>query len=249
MSGADDGFAQFTVDNAAAMKKDIAVEKVKSRRAITAEASGKGKAKSVLPADLPQQATQLAPPPSEAITGKKPVSREQAKRVLSLADNEAIADESQRQLAIKKYRGYWQSPHTRAFCDNTPPNPNWNLPQAKANYERVRDTANAQQSLDLTAHLVEYGLRGLTYVTQDMGVNPRGWILRDRNGVGVADVFKAQKDSPAFQPALSEVGAEAGMAVTANCYSRLGMALFDLCEGFSAAQSQAQAAAAAGQSS
>lgn len=233
MSGAaaDDGFSQFSVDNAAALKNNMAVDKVKARRAVNAEASGKRK-----PA-APAVAIAPAPQPTgpEPIA-KRPVSKETAKRLLSDTDKEAAADESDRKHAIKIYRGYWQSPHTRPFCGGKEPNENWSLPQAAAALSGARSTCEAQNALDLTGHAVEWGLRGLTYVTQDMGINPRGWQLRDRNGVSVADVFKAQKDSPAFQPALSEVGAEAGLVATQSCYTRLGFALWDLCEGFSRAQ-------------
>lgn len=234
----DDGFGKFSVDNAASLKQDAGVAKVKARKAITAAASGKTKEVAGVPLENP-----VPPTPFH----KEPVTKEQASRHglvlgkrgrVGAHDNEsAAAEESTRQLAIKKYRGYFNGRHTRDFCAGVAPNDAWTTAQAQANLDRVRDTASSQYQLDMTAKAVETGLRGLAYVTHDMGINPRGWILKTKQH-SVADEFAAHKDSQMFQPALTEVGAELGLMFNANCFARLGWSLFELCEGYSAAAHQ-----------
>jgi hypothetical protein len=233
----DDGFGKFSVENAPALKQETAVGKVKARKAITAAASGKTKEVAGIP--IPSE----PPVPFH----KEPVTKEQAAKhklvlgkrgtVGAPADEQQQLDEAERQLAIKKYRGYFNGRHTRDFCGGVQPNDSWSTSQAKANLERVRDTANSQYQLDMTAKTVEMGLRAVTYVTHDMGINPRGWILK-KGRHSVADEFVAHKDTAMFQPQLSEVGAEMGLVFSANCFARLGYSLFELCEGFSSAAHQ-----------
>lgn len=238
MSSDASGFDQFGVKNWDSKKTELKVEQVKARRKISAAASGKsekGSSAPAVPTDVPSAAVVATNKDAEVPFRKRPVSRDTAARLLgdktaSTADD---GDENDRRTAIRKYRAYYCSKHTNRFCSGVPPNDNWSLPVALANLERVRETSNAQAQLDLTPLAIEKCIVGAEYAVHTMGINPLDWQLIDKDGVRASQVFRANKDSEEFQPALDEVGAELGLALKSNCYMRLGHALYGFLQGFS----------------
>jgi hypothetical protein len=232
MSHSESSFSQFAVEATTAAKRAKKVDELKQRKSLSAEASGKTtKAQVISPQDLPKSAVA-----DEVPFHKRPVSAEQVERVLGkrkpAATNVDDDEESKRKLAIQKYRGYFNSPHTRQFCGDAP-NDSWPLSVALAHLQRARDNADARSQLDLTAVAVEGAIKGAEFMVHSMGVNPFEWQLVNSDGVRASQVFRAHKDSPEFQPALDEVGAEIGLTFKANCYMRLGAALFGFLQGFS----------------
>lgn len=243
------GFAQFGVGATEQIKKQQQIDKIRERRDIAAEATGKRKMSAV------DKAIADAPKPPEVPLAERPVTPAQIQQFLgddasttstkrarpttktkakpANVDAPTDQDETDRRTAIQKYRGYYNGPHTQRFCDKIAPNDSWSLEQALSHLERVRGNCRASATLDLTATAVEHGLKGVEYVVHGLGLNPFKWQLVDRNGVRASQVFAANKDAPEFQPAMSEIGAECGLMLDANCYMRFGHAMFNFLNQFS----------------